>query len=520
MDFATSSYAKIQAALDKTTNDALPAPPAIARATESLPLSLPVSGLGEEPVRDHLIADICTGFNGPKTSGNYYGFVTGGMFPIAEVADNIVTAWDQNVQVHLPDQSISTSVEDRALSMLSELLSLGDQSNGRIFTTGATAGNILGLACGRESIINSRLQAAGENSEVGELGLLVACSRVGIKEIQVLTTMGHSSLYKAASVVGIGRASVKDIPFSKDEPWRINLQLLESELKRSKDGVASIVCLSAGEVNTGRFATDGISTLRRIRELCDTYGAWLHTDGAFGLFARSLPSTPEFQSLIISASGLELSDSIGSDLHKMLNVPYDCGVFFTRSPKTMFSVFQNANAVYLSTGPSSIPSPLNIGLENSRRFRALPVYAVLLAYGRNGLAEMFARQVRLARALSAFVDSSPDYELLAQGPAPPTSNIAPRHHYSLSSPQPTGTNTPIERPAYENTHIVVLFKAKDPLLNEELVAKINATRKIYVSGTKWQGESAVRIAISTWKVDVERDLELVRNVLQGILKDG
>lgn len=404
--------------------------------------------------------------------------------------------------------------------MISELLNLGDPWGGRTFTTGATAGNILGLACGREAIINSRLQAAGEKSEVGELGLLAACSKAGIKEIQVLTTMGHSSLYKAASVVGLGRSSVKDLPFSKDEPWRLDMQLLETELKRSSEGVVSIVALSAGEVNTGRFATDGIANLRKIRELCDTYGAWLHADGAFGLFARCLPPTPEFQTLILSASGLELADSIAGDCHKMLNVPYDCGVFFTRFPKTMFSVFQNANAAYLSIGPSSIPSPLNIGLENSRRFRALPVYSVLLAYGRNGLAEMFARQVRLARSISAFIDSSLGYELLAQGPPPAPANVTPSHHYSLSSPQPTGTNTPIERPAFEQTHIIVIFRAKDQKLNEELVKRINDTRKVYVSGTKWQGESAVRIAVSTWRVDVERDLELVRGVLQRILKEG
>lgn len=93
MAFVTSSYTKIRAFVEETPNDALPTPWAIVEATESLPASLPVSGLGEESTRDHLITDICPGFNGPKTSANYYGFVTGGVFPIAEVADNIVTGW-------------------------------------------------------------------------------------------------------------------------------------------------------------------------------------------------------------------------------------------------------------------------------------------------------------------------------------------------------------------------------------------------------------------------------------------
>lgn len=204
--------------------------------------------------------------------------------PIAEVADNIVTAFDQNCAVHLPDQSISTVVEDKASSMLVELLNLGPGWNGRVFTTGATGSNILGMACGREAVISSRLKAARINEGVGELGILTACLKAGVKEVQVLTTMGHSSLYKAASVVGLGRASVKDIPFSSDEPWRMDINILESQLQRSKDGVASIISISAGEVNTGMFAADGLEFMQRIRTLADKYGAWLHVDAGMDSF--------------------------------------------------------------------------------------------------------------------------------------------------------------------------------------------------------------------------------------------
>jgi glutamate/tyrosine decarboxylase-like PLP-dependent enzyme len=154
-------------------------------------------------------------------------------------------------------------------------------------------------------------------------------------------------------------------------------------------------------------------------------------------------------------------------------------------------VFQNPNAAYLSTGPSSIPSPLNVGLENSRRFRALPVYAVLLAYGRTGFAEMFARQVRLARGVSKFLSTSVDYDLLGQEDK--------------------------KDEKYENTHTIVIFRAKDDSINDELVKRINATRKMYVSGTKWDGKPACRIAVSTWRVDVERDVELVTRVLENVL---
>jgi glutamate/tyrosine decarboxylase-like PLP-dependent enzyme len=275
----SSSYFKLRSLVESSSNDALPAPSSILKAESTLPTSLPPNGLGEEATEEHLLADIVPGFNGPKTSANYYGFVTGGVFPIAEVADNIVTAFDQNAAVHLPDQSISTTVEDRALSMLVELLNLGDGWEGKVFTTGATGSNILGLACGREAILQARLKDVEGTSGVGEMGLLAACVKAGVKEIQVLTTMGHSSLYKAASVVGLGRASVKDIPFSRKELWRMDIGLLERELQRSKDGVVSIVAVSAGEVNTGKFATDGLYKMKRIRYLCDKYGAWLHVDG-------------------------------------------------------------------------------------------------------------------------------------------------------------------------------------------------------------------------------------------------
>lgn len=279
MAFSISdSYTRLRTVVDSTPNDALPAPASIQKAVASLPRSIPLEGLGEAKTEAHLLSDITPGFNGPKTSSNYYGFVTGGVFPIAEIADNIVSAFDQNVQVHLPDQSVSTIVEDRALSMLVDLLDLGAGWEGRTFTTGATGSNVLGLASGREVIIEKRLHDAGVSQGVGELGLLAACQKSGVTQIQVLTTMGHSSLYKAASIVGLGRASVKDIPFSSDEPWKMNLDLLQLELQKEKDGVVSIVALSAGEVNTGRFATNGREMMQKIRDLCDKYGAWLHID--------------------------------------------------------------------------------------------------------------------------------------------------------------------------------------------------------------------------------------------------
>lgn len=168
-------------------------------------------------------------------------------------------------------------------------------------------------------------------------------------------------------------------------------------------------------------------------------------------------------------------------------------MFFCKSPSTMQAVFTNPNASYLSSGSSAptIPSPLNIGLENSRRFRALPVYAVLLSEGRPGLAAMLGNMARLARSLAAFLRASPHYELLPEEEAGSQGN---------------------DREIFMS----VLFRAKEEAQNEDLVARINATRQMYVSGTSWKGKKAVRIAVSNWRVDVERDTAVVSEILNCV----
>lgn len=299
----------------------LPTQTALAQARASLPRpSDPdyLLGRGPDATLDHVLGTIAPALNGQNlgSGGRYWGFVTGSTLPVAEAADNVVSAYDQNVCVHLPAQSVATEVEDAALGMVVDLLELegcssssgggggdGEKWRGRTFTTGATASNVLGMACGREAVVRMRLGGPGagagagdgvdeaedgdeeeeEDTAVGELGLLRACAKAQIDEIRILTSMAHSSIYKAASIVGLGRASVRDLPYSEDEPWRLDLDAVEREL-RENPRVAHIISVSAGEVNTGRFATRGIEDMRRLRGLADTYKAWVHVDG--GRFAR------------------------------------------------------------------------------------------------------------------------------------------------------------------------------------------------------------------------------------------
>jgi glutamate/tyrosine decarboxylase-like PLP-dependent enzyme len=207
-----------------------------------------------------------------------------------------------------------------------------------------------------------------------------------------------------------------------------------------------------------------------------------------------LLESPDYDTIVKGCQGLELADSITGDGHKLLNVPYDCGFFLSRHRDLAAHVFQNPNAAYLaSSATDNIMSPLNIGLENSRRFRALPVYASLTAYGSDGYRDMLERQIQLARGIAQFLlDNTDDFELLPK--------------------QIAGTTISVE-----HIYIIVLFRAKDEGLNRELVNLIKSTRKIYVSGTAWRGKPACRFAVSNWQADVKKDLPVIKEVLTQVV---
>jgi glutamate/tyrosine decarboxylase-like PLP-dependent enzyme len=267
----------------------LPAESTIQAARSSLCSPSSASYLTSQPqeaVASHIAQDIVPALSGQNQSARYLGFVTGGVLPLAEWADNVAARYDQNVQVHLPAQSIATDVEDAALEMLVRLFRFQkpEEWKGRTFTTGATASNVMGLAVGRESVVNKRLEALGFNETVGNVGLLAAAAKAGVSNVQVLASAGHSSLAKAASVVGLGRLGVKDMRASDDQPWKLDLDAVEEALQRP--GVVSIIGIGAGEVNTGRYALDGIHEWKRLRNMADHYGAWIHVDG--GKWAESM----------------------------------------------------------------------------------------------------------------------------------------------------------------------------------------------------------------------------------------
>lgn len=465
----------------------------------------------------HLESTILPNLSHSALSPNYYAFITGGATPAALLADWLVSLYDQNLSVHAPGSGggVGTGVEVAALGGFVELFGLpvrqwgicGGRSGsgtgggtgsgmgggvggtgGGTFTTGATASNILGLALGREYILaRAAEKATGREVSVGETGLFETMQLARVSKIQVLSTLPHSSVVKACGVLGIGRGNVISVV---KEGTELEVDLHKIRMLADKAGTVSILVVSCGEVNTGLFATTQPDLWPALRKTCDELGIWIHVDGAFGLFARLLVGESGYEHLTPGVAGIELADSITGDAHKLLNVPYDCGFFLTRHGGLSEKVFTNGNAAYLKSEDDGIRSPLNVGLENSRRFRALPVYASLMAYGRDGYVDMLKRQIGLCRRIVRVLHGHERFEVL------------PKYKR-------------VEE-AVERTFMIVLFRATDMQMNEELVGRINGTGRMFVTGTQWEGRKATRIAVSHWAVDVERDGKIVEGVLDEV----
>jgi glutamate/tyrosine decarboxylase-like PLP-dependent enzyme len=326
---------------------------------------------------------------------------------------------------------------------------------GGVLTTGATGANLVGLAAAR------RWWALEQGVDLEESGW------AGLPAVPVLATPSlHSSAVKALAVLGIGRERVQ----------RLDLAGLDRAL-RDLDGAPAILIATAGDVNTG-----GFDPIAEMAALAHRHHAWLHVDGAFGLFARASTQAREL------AAGVEQADSVISDGHKWLNVPYDCGFAFVRDPALMHGVFALTGAPYLPAGSDERPSFGDRGPEASRRARALAVWATLRAHGRAGYRDMVDRHLELARRVGAQVEAAPDLELLA----------------------PVQLN-------------VVCFRYRPPgvaaadldELNRRLAAAILADGRVYFGTTVHDGRVAFRPAISNWRTRAE-DVDLIVEVTREL----
>lgn len=420
----------------------LPERPVAAPSLEPPPRrDLPERGAGALAALASFRAGYEAGLSG-SPGPRYLGFVTGGSTPAALAGDWLAAAYDQNLSNGV--DSLATAVENETIHFLRQLFGL-PESFGGVFVSGATMANVVGIASGRQ------WAAARLGVDVAEEGL------AGLPPIPLLGGSPHASVEKAAAMLGLGRRSIERIA-QLPGGQAVDPAAVERRL-RQLNGAPAILLASAGEVNTGDF-----DDLGALADLAAEHGAWLHVDGAFGLFAALLP---EKEHLL---RGLERADSVATDGHKWLNVPYDSGIVFTRHLEHQIATFR-AVAAYLGAGPDL----LHRTPENSRRFRALPAWMTLMAYGREGYREMVGRCCACAARLGDWLAHDERFELLA----------------------------PV------NLNIVCLaLREEGSEARDRFLRRLAQSGETFLTPTLFAGRPAARAAFSNWSIE-ERDLERI-----------
>ena len=423
--------------------------------SRSIDLQLPETGMGSLAALafywEHYGA--ChTRSTGPR----YLGFVTGGTTPAAVAGDWLVSILDQNVATER--HSIAAYIEAQALAYVTDLLDLPAGLFQGLLTTGATAANLVGLATAREWC------GEREGVSVAQEGLHAAAP------ITVFTAAPHSSIIKSLGVLGLGQRNIVKVGCLPEREV-YDLQALEQALEMCTT-LGRVVVASAGTVNTGDF-----DNLIAIAQLCKQHGAWLHVDAAFGAFARCSPAHAHW------VRGLELADSITADAHKWLNVPYDCGIALSRHIALQERAF-GAEAPYVPM-EGDLPAFMNRGIEQSRRYRALPVWMTLMAYGKSGYRDMITRHCGYVQRIAQWINTSGQYELLCKVRL----NVLVFRHRSEDEPQP-----------YET-------------LNRRVLRRLNESGELYITPTVYSGAFALRLCISNWMTDAH-DIERITAALE------
>lgn len=393
---------------------------------------------------DRVISPATMGIAGPR----FFGFVMGGALPQALAANWLAGAWDQNTGLFRITPG-TAYLETVALRWLLELLELPADCGGA-FVSGATVANFTALAAARNAV----LARVGINVEAQ--GLFDA------PPITVLTGgEAHPTLLKSLGMLGLGRSRVARVPV--DGQGRMRPEALPAIRG------PTILCLQAGNVNTGAF-----DPFEPLIARAHQQGAWVHVDGAFGLWAKAAPTRAAL------ALGLEQADSWATDAHKWLNVPYDSGLAFVRDANALKAAMA-ITAEYLPT-ESSERNPSDFTPELSRRARGTEVFAVLHSLGRAGLAELFERNCTQARRFAERL-SGAGYEVL--------------NDVVLNQ---------------------VLVAFGDPERTQRTIAALQEEGTCWCGGTVWQGRTAMRISVCSWATtdaDVEKSLDAMLRIARS-----
>jgi glutamate/tyrosine decarboxylase-like PLP-dependent enzyme len=366
-------------------------------------------------------------------SGRFFGWVVGGTLPAALAADWLVSAWDQNAALRFATPAV-VAAEEAAAGWLLDLLGLPAEA-GVGFTTGATMANFVGLAAARKHV----LDRVGWD--------LHADGLTGAPRITVLVgEERHTTVDLALRYLGLGTP----IPVAVDREGRIRLDALATALGHADGPV--ILCLQAGNLHSG-----GYDPMRHAIAMAHNRGAWVHIDGAFGLWAAVSPRYRDH------LDGYETADSWATDAHKTLNVPYDCGIAIVNDAKVLQSAF-GAHTSYLIHDEAS--DPFERVPEFSRRARGVPVWAALRSLGRSGIVAMVESLAANAQALATGLAAIPGVEIL---------NDVVFTQVSLSF----GSD--------ERTRLVT----------QQLIAG----GEVWMSGSRWRDRDILRISVSNWSTD-------------------
>src|SRR5829696_5298757 len=431
--------------------DSLGERPIRARATvEQLRAALG-GPLPEQPVdADEVVADLIEGAEPGVValgSGRYFGFVIGGALPAALAADWLTSVWDQNAGLYVGGPSAAV-VEEVALGWLRELFGLPSTVSGA-FVTGCQMAHVTCLAAARNYVL------AQAGWDVERQGL------AGAPPVRVLAGEElHVTVPRALRFLGLGTDTVVTLPV--DRQGRMRSDALAQAL--GGDGGPTIVCAQVGNVNTG-----AIDPMEEVADAAEQAGAWLHVDGAFGLWAAAAPSLRPL------VAGIERADSWATDAHKWLNVPYDSGIALCAHPDAHRAAM-GVTAVYLEHAEDGARrDQMDWTPEFSRRARGFAVYAALRSLGRAGVADLVERLCERARLFAQLLGDADGVEVL--------------NDVVLNQ--------------------VLVRIGDDDERTRAAVPRVQDDGTCWLSGTTWHDRAAIRISVSNWRTtedDVRRSV--------------
>ena len=428
---------------------------------ERLDRPLPDAGMDPQRAVARLVDDVDGGLLGSQ-SGRFFAWVIGGSLPSALAADWLTAVWGQNAALYATGPA-AAMIEEVVGRWLVSLLPVRASSS-FAFVTGSQAAHATCLAAARHSLLAER------GWDVEMRGLREAPElRVVVNERR------HASIDRAVRLLGMGRASI--VPLEPGSGGTMDPRSLEAELGR-RPGIATIVALQAGDINTGTF-----DDFRTLVPIAKRHGAWVHVDGAFGLWAGASPSYRHL------TAGVQSAHSWAADGHKWRNVPFDCAYAFVAFPQAHRAAF-SIEAPYIA-GHARARDEIDWNPEWSRRARGFATYAALLELGRSGVARMVERSCLNARDIVAGIAALPGAEALWQ----PVLNQGLVRFIDV---RPGATQADHDR------------------RTEEVVRAINATGEAFFSTTTWRGMRAMRVSVVNWQTsetDVERTVAAVRNAL-------